>query len=73
MFSDKPRFTVEGNQNFATLKLLLGILILSCLLRNKTTQTEPLTFGPSPFLAQEFQIETHALGRDSGLNHLQNL
>lgn len=35
---------IKGTQNFATLKLVLGILIFSCLLRNKP-QKEPLTLS----------------------------
>lgn len=44
-FTDKSILNIEGNQNFTTLELLFE-LILSCLLRNKTTQKEPLALPP---------------------------
>lgn len=45
-FTDKSILNIEGNQNFTTLELLFGKLILSGLLRNKTTQKEPLALPP---------------------------
>lgn len=60
---------IKENQSFATLKLLWGILILNCLLRNKT-QKEHLALPLFP--AQEIPTENPALGREPGLNHLKN-
>ena len=55
----KDKYGSEGNQSFANGKLFFGMLILSCLLKNKT-QREPLTL---PFTAQEIQTEKNASGK----------
>lgn len=77
-YNSKPRLLkshiMEGNQSFATMKLLGGILIFKMFSKKGDSEKKKSLWPlPPTYSAQEIPTEKPVLGRQPWLNHLKNL